>query len=71
MVVFYTNSIFHLIHSKDIDLFPRGKWTILSSEVKYLNGDIAEVIVYNAVVPAAQRASLRRYLGQLYGITVV
>lgn len=42
-----------------------------SAADNFLNGDIAEILIYNAAVSAANRTLINRYLGNKYGITVI
>lgn len=41
-----------------------------TTEVNQFNGDIAEIIVLNAAIPAADRTSLNAYITENYGITL-
>lgn len=45
-----------------------GNWTQIGSNAS--NGDIAEIILYNADLGSTDRANIEKYLGTKYGITV-
>jgi hypothetical protein len=44
--------------------------TIGYSSTNYSDGDIAEIIIYNALIGATNRANIEKYLGTKYGISV-